>query len=112
MRIEYPIEFTKGKENKQMATVAERVDKGIRLLDENAPGWRKSINLDALHLGSLENCVLAQVYGTFGNGLTTLDIHGDPARDCGFDWYPRSHDEHTSDDTVISLENEWRRRLQ
>ncbi len=39
---------------------ADRIDKGIALLDENVRGWRDKINLRTLDLGSAKQCILGQ----------------------------------------------------
>lgn len=68
-----------------MATVAERVQKGARLLDRTRPGWERLINLNDLRLESTCNCVLGQLYGDYGKGVEEL-LHGDDykAGNCGF----------------------------
>jgi len=38
------------------------VDRGAELLDQEAPGWEKKIDLDTLDLASSSCCVLGQVY--------------------------------------------------
>lgn len=43
-------------------TVDERVQRGIKMLDEVRPGWRESIDLDTLALADCEQCVLGQVF--------------------------------------------------
>lgn len=45
-------------------TTMERVDKGFDYMDENAPGWRETINLDLLDLGDDNRCILGQWYIT------------------------------------------------
>jgi hypothetical protein len=67
--------------------VADRVSAGIDLLDRETPGWDKDIDLDALRLSSCEQCVLGQLYGTFGDGLDFLDLHDDSAARLGFQLY-------------------------
>lgn len=49
------------------------VRKGIALLDAIGPhGWRNRIVLSRLNLADGENCVLGQVYGSYGTGLFTV----------------------------------------
>lgn len=45
-----------------MTAVAERVARGVALLDEHKPGWAKRIDLDALHMSGCLSCVLGQVF--------------------------------------------------
>lgn len=67
--------------------VAERVSAGLDFLDRETPGWDKDIDLDALRLSSCEQCVLGQLYGTWGDGLDFLDLHDDSAARLGFQLY-------------------------
>lgn len=55
-----------------MATVAERVRKGAKLLDKEYPGWEKRIDLSILDLESTCDCILGQLYGGYGAGLEAL----------------------------------------
>lgn len=50
----------------------DRIDAGIKLLDEKTPGWEKKIDFDTLRLNSFMNCVLGQVYGDYFQGVRTL----------------------------------------
>lgn len=45
------------------ATVQQRADRGIALLDETRPGWAKQIDVEILDLSSFHSCVLAQLFG-------------------------------------------------
>lgn len=50
-----------------------RVKKGIALLEQqHGPNWADHIDLNTLDLASGFRCVLGQVYGTFGDGITQL----------------------------------------
>ncbi len=41
----------------------ERIEKGIALLDEKAPGWRDKINVEKLCLDLPSRCIIGQLYG-------------------------------------------------
>ncbi len=45
-----------------MANRKERIAKGIQLLDKKVPGWCEKVDLKMLKLGSLQFCVLGQVF--------------------------------------------------
>jgi hypothetical protein len=49
-----------------------RVERGAALLDAQSPGWEKKIDPGTLDISSIDNCVLGQVYGSYGNGLRVL----------------------------------------
>lgn len=57
-----------------MATVEERVAKGVALLDDKRPGWRSEINTDILVMSDSRDCLLGQLYGDYGSGLQALDL--------------------------------------
>jgi hypothetical protein len=67
--------------------MADRVDRGIFLLDKCCPDWRLRIQLPSLDMESMYACVLGQVFGTYGNGCEELgldDLDGGAA-EYGFD---------------------------
>lgn len=43
-------------------TLAERIDLGVEFLNENAPGWRDTIDVERLDLLDLDWCILGQWY--------------------------------------------------
>ena len=45
---------------------------GAALLDRAMPGWRSAITVSRLDLLDLEECVLGQLYGSYGTGMTAL----------------------------------------
>lgn len=55
-------------------TVRERVKLGIKLLDEKAPGWRESIDLEKLSMETVSDCVLGQLYGHVYDGCYKLGL--------------------------------------
>lgn len=56
-----------------MATIAENVQNGIRLLDTSGPeNWRERIDTGTLDLASLDNCILGQVFGSYSKGMDAL----------------------------------------
>jgi hypothetical protein len=57
-----------------MTDFAVKVQAGIKLLDEQEPGWRAKIDKDSLDLGSCSVCVLGQVFGDYEEGLEMLDL--------------------------------------
>jgi hypothetical protein len=56
------------------------VQRGIALLDEKVPGWRTKVDLDRLDMAlgwpsrTGCGCILTQVFGSYGDGLQTLDF--------------------------------------
>jgi hypothetical protein len=61
-----------------MSTFTAQVNAGIKLLDEQQPGWRDKIDLETLNLGSCSVCVLGQIFGDYEEGTIELDIEDDP----------------------------------
>lgn len=49
------------------------VQNGVRLLDENRPGWWREIEPLSLDVSSASRCPLGQTYG-FGKGIRALNI--------------------------------------
>lgn len=54
--------------------LAERVQRGAKLLDEKSPGWAAKVALDRLDMFSDCGCVLGQIYGLYSRGLDALGL--------------------------------------
>jgi hypothetical protein len=53
--------------------VMETVEAGALYLDDVAGhGWWDCIDLESLHMGEMNSCILAQLYGTYQKGLTEI----------------------------------------
>ena len=61
--------------------MTSEVRAGALFLDKKQPGWENEINVDRLDMGSLENCVLGQLYGDARKGLKQVGIT--PFAKCG-----------------------------
>lgn len=62
-----------------------RIERGAKLLDERAPGWRSRIDLETLDMRDGACCILGQVYLDYSTGITSLDLWRRPStRDRGF----------------------------
>jgi hypothetical protein len=97
------------------ATVAERVAKGVKWLDANAPGWDLNIDLNRFDLGSGCGCVLGQTFGRYEGAPLFI------GEDCpwplgkrdhvavanGFFADPFSDDDSDGSDDWADLEDEW-----
>jgi hypothetical protein len=66
---------------------AERVARGVALLDQAAPGWANKIDLGFLNLEDACNCVLGQVYNTGRAYPTGFDIGLEQLHAEGLGWY-------------------------
>ena len=60
-----------------MLTCIERARKGAALLDSVEPNWHNRINLASFAIASCINCVLAQLFHSWGTGLTQLRMQND-----------------------------------
>ena len=64
--------------------VAARVANGVALLNEKVPGWRDRIDLQTFDINSFQKCVLAQLYGSYFDGVAALGLErGNPEKDPG-----------------------------
>lgn len=54
--------------------VAERVARGVALLDQVMPGWFTKIDLPRLRMAAIEHCILGQVYGHYHDGVRVLGL--------------------------------------
>lgn len=52
--------------------MAERVQRGIKLLDEVTPGWFNPINPDTLKISDRESCIFAQANHDFKKGIVQV----------------------------------------
>jgi hypothetical protein len=82
------------------------VQLGARLLDERRPGWASEIDLASLDLGSLCDCVLGQLYGSFGHGTDVLV----PDADLGhsIQWSRRYGFDREPGVSYVELSDQWR----
>jgi hypothetical protein len=55
--------------------VATRAANGAVLLDFRHPGWERRVDRGTLDIASFRDCVLGQLYGSFGNGVAALWPH-------------------------------------
>jgi hypothetical protein len=68
-----------------LTLMQERVQAGIKFLDENAPrNWRERVDLDRLDIDKSSRCMLGQIYNNYWTGLTALNITTPQAVDLGF----------------------------
>lgn len=76
-----------------MSDVAERVAKGVELLDDKVPGWRDRVNA-TVSVASTSNCILGQLYGNYWTGTRRLGIGGffGSGADYGFNGKIFTHD--------------------
>lgn len=98
-----------------MATVAERVQAGIELLDKNGPvGWRSLIRLREFNICNPCRCVLGFLYDHFSSGHYLLKLDFKSVVAYGFDAVS-DRDQISEDMTIIgdyeALQAEWIRRL-
>lgn len=49
-----------------------RASRGAKLLDEKRPGWAGEIDLGELEMDNAAQCVLGQVYNSYGMGLNAV----------------------------------------
>jgi hypothetical protein len=57
---------------------------GATLLDAKAPDWLEKIDLDKLNVATHSFCVLAQVFGSYTEGLRKLGLTDEEAKNHGF----------------------------
>lgn len=94
--------------------LAERIARGVDLLDEKHPGWDHNIDLDRLNIVDQRSCVLGQVFGYYGDGLETLGLSGsqfnnDTGAPYGFDLFG---DEWFSGEREEELDRLWRQVIE
>lgn len=70
-----------------MNTEAEAVSRGVALLNERLPGWKKLVDADSLNLASDCGCVLGQVLGSYYKGAELLGLSQAERIEYGF--WPR-----------------------
>lgn len=65
-------------------TPAERVARGVALLDRVRPGWAQLVDLDRLDMQECAACVLGQLYGDFDDGCIANSLPLAAAAEHGF----------------------------
>jgi hypothetical protein len=87
-----------------MKTIQERVDAGVKCLDEFHPDWRGKIDLSRLSMSSCYRCVLGQLFDRYSTGVVELARGERFAGSHGFTvWY--------GTDTWADLQTEWEKRI-
>ena len=66
--------------------IAERVARGVALLDQKRPGWAADIDLKYFDMASCSRCVIAQLSTSYLDGLYQLEISGE-GKHYGFDQF-------------------------
>lgn len=61
---------------RNMETIAQRVEAGARLLDQENPGWHNKIVVEKIKILSCTKCILGQLYTQFRHGIEKLKIKG------------------------------------
>lgn len=59
--------------------------RGAKFLDSHVPRWYTCVDEEKLKMGSLDDCILGQIFGDFGRGMVALGIT-DRVRELGFDY--------------------------
>lgn len=73
-------------------TVAERVARGVALLDEKVPGWHDRIDLSRLDMWDEARCILGQLFDDFFDGAAELELQEEDTYTSGFDRRPELTD--------------------
>jgi hypothetical protein len=102
-----------------MATISERVQAGIELLDSKQPGWRERVSVPLLDMQLRTRCVVGQVFGSYGAQSLALLGLGNDKSGAPYGFYTEQVP--NFDDPVAgcasekaefrALENEWKARL-
>ncbi|WP_433332467.1 hypothetical protein [Spirillospora sp. CA-294931] len=58
-----------------MTTAEICVQAGAKLLDRNRPGWEREIDLHEMDVSDPWRCPLAQLFGSYTEGLDRLDVN-------------------------------------
>lgn len=65
--------------------VAERVARGVKLLDNHMPEWRDKIYWQLFRMDDIYMCILGQLFGNYAIGKNALKIEEFAGADFGFD---------------------------
>jgi len=68
-------------------SIKTRVNRGVRKLDKDMPGWASKVNTNALEMGSNHMCILGQLAGKRGDAcdlMETLGLKEDQLETHGF----------------------------
>ena len=82
-----------------------RVERGVALLNDHLPGWQKRITREVI-IDSPIDCILGQIYGSYRDGLDTLEISGDGV-EYGFILLSSEHESKA----LRKLERAWKKKL-
>lgn len=95
---------------RERTEVEERVADGVAFLDEYDLTWREGVDPETLDIADCHRCVLGQLFGDYGEGLSALGLCGHESRSLGFLWL-RNEDDVLDDADVEALNVAWRREL-
>ena len=87
--------------------IAERVAKGVMLLDEKQPDWRDSVDVERFNIHCIFSCLLTQVFGSWGEGKHELSLRdGRHAAEYGFELAELGFSRED-----VELNDEWIKRI-
>lgn len=90
-----------------MGTMEERVDRGVALLDEKFPSWKRVVSAEVLDMSQPDLCIMGQLFGGYGIGLDNIGIDNYEAEQYGFDVTLNSN----GVESYRDLNHEWLLRL-
>jgi hypothetical protein len=70
--------------SKDIKDIVSDVEKGAALLDGVYDNWAEVIEIDSLEMDRPDCCVLAQLYGSYFQGIRALDKYLDECSDSDF----------------------------
>jgi hypothetical protein len=81
----------------------DQIAKGVSLLNEVNPNWKKKIRVSLLNMDKKQMCILGQLYGHYDEGLRILHLNSQTSLEHGFRTKPAPPEERQI------LTEEWRK---
>ncbi|WP_433259264.1 hypothetical protein ACQPYK_49675 (plasmid) [Streptosporangium sp. CA-135522] len=91
--------------------LSERIEQGAELLDQEYPEWFSEIDEGRLDLRSHCSDVLAQLFGSYKDGLRFLEMEYKEAQDHGLTILNEDGDVPDIDEQYIALTRLWREAI-
>ena len=67
-----------------MLTIQQRVENGVKFLDERLPDWKTKINIEEINIATFDKCILGQIFGNFCLSFEKLNHEFSSLEELGF----------------------------
>lgn len=68
-----------------MKQIPDEIKEGMKLLDQEVPGWRGKVDPNWLIMNNCTHCILGQLFGNYSDGADALGLSDFEGQHYGFE---------------------------